>query len=70
MQHPIMPVAAFAAAVLVFMPFVLQRTFVRNLPLVAVAIWMSLSNVIRGVNSLVWAGSIATRVPVWCDISA
>lgn len=70
MQHPIIPVAAFAAAVLVFIPFVLQRTLVRNLPLVAVAIWMSLANVIRGVNSLVWAGSIATRVPVWCDISA
>lgn len=64
-----MPIAAFAAAVLVIIPFVLQRTLVRNLPLAAVAIWMSLANVIRGVNSLVWAGSIATRVPVWCDIT-
>ncbi|GJF00158.1 pheromone receptor STE3 [Phanerochaete sordida] len=70
MLHAV-PAAALAAAAALALPFAAQRTLVRRqyLPLVAMALWLFCANIVYGVDALLWAGSSAVRVPVWCDIS-
>ncbi|EKM52537.1 uncharacterized protein PHACADRAFT_261026 [Phanerochaete carnosa HHB-10118-sp] len=70
MPHP-MPAAAFAAAAGLSLPIVVQGVLLRRqcLPVVATALWLFFANVVYGVNALVWAGSDAIRIPVWCDIA-
>ena len=71
MRHPVMPAAAFLAASLTLVPFVVQTALLRRqyLPSFSLALWLLLANIIYGVDSLIWAGDAFIRVPIWCDIS-
>ncbi|KAI0668937.1 STE3-domain-containing protein [Trametes maxima] len=40
----------------------------RNIPVLSLAAWLLCCNVIHGVDTLLWAGNSAVRVPAWCDI--
>ena len=70
MQRPFMPLAAFLAAVLICIPFLVQSPLRRreHLPYISLAFWLCLANIICGVDSIVWSDNTVVRVPVWCDI--
>ncbi|KAI0641062.1 STE3-domain-containing protein [Trametes meyenii] len=40
----------------------------RNIPVLSLAAWLLCCNVVHGVDTLLWAGNSAIRVPAWCDI--
>ncbi|EJF59111.1 STE3-domain-containing protein [Dichomitus squalens LYAD-421 SS1] len=40
----------------------------RNAAVISLAAWLFCCNVIHGINALLWAGSVAIRSPVWCDV--
>ncbi|KAA1466863.1 STE3-domain-containing protein [Dentipellis sp. KUC8613] len=40
-----------------------------TIPAVSVIFWLFVSNLIHGVNSIVWAGNTAIHSPAWCDIA-
>ena len=62
-----LPVVSFLCIGLLLL---LSPVFVhsRNTAVISLAIWLLLSNIIHGVDSIVWAGNVAVHVPAWCDI--
>ncbi|KAF5309259.1 hypothetical protein D9619_012751 [Psilocybe cf. subviscida] len=40
-----------------------------NVATLSTAAWLFVINIIYGVNAVVWANDVITRVPVWCDIT-
>lgn len=40
----------------------------RNVAVISLAVWLLCTNIIQGVNSIVWSGNDAVHVPAWCDI--
>ncbi|KAF7300104.1 Pheromone receptor Rcb2 B44 [Mycena kentingensis (nom. inval.)] len=63
-----LPIGAFVATALVLLPLPWHWR-ARNVPTLSIIAWLFVSNIIIGVDSIVWADSIAIRIPVWCDIS-
>ena len=68
MHHPELPLFSFISALLVILPLS-SHWRARNVPVLALISWLFISNIIYGINSIVWAGNIRNPVPVWCDIS-
>ena len=68
MLSPVLPVVAFLAAFLVLIPLPLHWR-ARNIATLALIFWLFITDVIYGVNSLVWAGNVGDHIPIWCDIS-
>ncbi|KZT19583.1 fungal pheromone STE3G-protein-coupled receptor [Neolentinus lepideus HHB14362 ss-1] len=66
--HPELPVGAFLAAFLVLFPLPWHWR-ARNIATIAIMLWLFVINVVNAVNSIVWAGNIIIRIPVWCDIT-
>ncbi|KZS89288.1 fungal pheromone STE3G-protein-coupled receptor [Sistotremastrum niveocremeum HHB9708] len=67
-QHPELPAASFICAFLVLVPLpALWRA--GNVATLSIIAWLFVVNVIRGVNTLIWANNIDLRLPVWCDIT-
>ncbi|KAJ3568208.1 hypothetical protein NP233_g5864 [Leucocoprinus birnbaumii] len=66
-MHFELPIGCFVAAFLVLIPFPWHWQ-ARNVPTLSLMTWLFVVNLIDGVNSLLWAGSAAIKVPVWCDI--
>nr|AAF01419.1 Rcb2.42 [Coprinopsis cinerea] len=62
-----MPICAFLAAILVLIPLPWHWR-AKNIPTLSLSIWLFVSNIIYGVNSILWADNYAVKVPVWCDI--
>lgn len=67
-MHVELPVGAFVAAGLVLVPLPWHWRAC-NVATVSIIIWLFVSNIVYGINSIIWAGNIADSVPVWCDIS-
>jgi len=40
-----------------------------NVSTISLVIWLSAMTIIRGVNSIAWAGNVDVKLLVWCDIS-
>jgi len=68
MQYPELPVIAFLAAFLVLIPLPLHWR-ARNIATLALIFWLFITDVIYGVNAIVWAGNVGDHIPIWCDIS-
>ncbi|KAG8889541.1 hypothetical protein FRB98_003809 [Tulasnella sp. 332] len=41
----------------------------RNIPTITIVVSLFFTNLIRGVNTIVWAGSVVPKLVVWCDIT-
>ncbi|KAF5329526.1 hypothetical protein D9619_009306 [Psilocybe cf. subviscida] len=68
MRYPQLPIFSLLAAVLVLIPLPWHWR-ARNVATLALIFWLSVVNLIYGVNSLIWAGNVDYRIPVWCDIT-
>ncbi|KAJ7588554.1 pheromone A receptor-domain-containing protein [Mycena floridula] len=62
-----LPVISFLCVALlsVFLPVRCINASIVNLSLIS---WLIASNLIHGINSLVWVGNVDMHIPVWCDI--
>ncbi|KAF8960683.1 pheromone A receptor-domain-containing protein [Flammula alnicola] len=69
MQYPELPVFAFVSAVLVLIPLIWHWRS-RNVAILAMIFWLSIVDIIYGVNAIVWAGNVGNPIPVWCDITS
>jgi len=68
MQYPQLPLIAFLSAFLVLVPLP-SHWRAHNVATLALIFWLFFTNVIYGVNAIVWAGNVNDYIPVWCDIS-
>ena len=68
MQYPQLPIAAFFSAFLILVPLP-SHWRARNVATLALIFWLFFADFIYGVNSILWAGNVLDRAPVWCDIS-
>lgn len=68
MQHPELPLISFLCFVMVLsvLPSHLRAGSVAIIALIG---WLSVMNLIRGINSILWSNNIDIKVPVWCDIT-
>ncbi|KAF9477438.1 fungal pheromone STE3G-protein-coupled receptor [Pholiota conissans] len=67
-MHVELPIASFIAAAIVLVPLPWHWR-ARNVPTLSIIAWLFLSNVIYGVNAIIWANNVRIVVPVWCDIT-
>jgi pheromone a factor receptor len=63
-----LPIVSFICTILVLIPLPWHWK-ARNVATLSIIVWLALCNIIRGINALVWAGSVVVKYPVWCDIS-
>ncbi|KAJ7088274.1 GPCR fungal pheromone mating factor [Mycena epipterygia] len=63
-----LPAVAFIALILVLIPFALHWRS-RNVPLLSIFGWLAISDLIFGINAIIWNGNVNIVVPVWCDIT-
>lgn len=68
MEHPELPIFAFLTAFLVLIPLPWHLR-ARNVATIGIMLWLSVVDIIYGVNALIWAGNVRNPVPIWCDIS-
>jgi len=69
MQYPALPAGAFIAAFLILIPaFQHPPTRQSEIPRFSLIVWLFITNVIYGVNSLAWSDNVQNKAPVWCDI--
>jgi pheromone a factor receptor len=66
-MHTELPVGAFIAAFAVLIPLPWHWR-ARNVPTLSLIAWLFASNIIIGINAIIWAGNVNIVVPVWCDI--
>lgn len=68
MQHLEFPIISF---LLVFFLLCSLPSHIRarNISLISLILWLTVTNIIHGVNSVVWAGNVAIQLQVWCDIT-
>ncbi|KAG8685694.1 hypothetical protein FRC08_012966 [Ceratobasidium sp. 394] len=62
-----LPVISFICTVLVLVPLPWHWK-ARNVATLAIIAWLSLLNITRGINAIVWADTVVVKYPVWCDI--
>jgi Pheromone A receptor len=67
-MHRELPSVAFVAATLVLIPFPWHWR-VGNVATLSIIAWLFVTNVIYGVDALIWADNVNVVIPVWCDIS-
>ncbi|KAG8909213.1 hypothetical protein FRC01_007074 [Tulasnella sp. 417] len=63
-----LPVLSFLSLPLLLLPLPWHLR-ARNIATLTIFTALFITNLTHGVNSIVWAGSIVTKVPVWCDIT-
>lgn len=68
MMHPELPIGAFLAAILCLVPLPWHWR-ARNVSTISLIAWLFISNIIYGVDAIIWRDSAVILVPVWCDIS-
>lgn len=69
MAHPELPYVAFFAALLVLVPLPWHWR-ARNVATLAMVAWLFISNIVYGVDAVIWHNSVRITAVVWCDISA
>ncbi|KAG8857217.1 hypothetical protein FRB96_005892 [Tulasnella sp. 330] len=63
-----LPIMSFLVLPLLLLPLHAQwRT--RNIPTITIVVALFFTNLTRGVNTIVWAGSVVPKLRVWCDIT-
>ena len=62
-----LPIGAFLASALVLLPLH-RHVKARNVATVSLVAWLFLSNLIAGINAIIWAQNVRVVVPIWCDI--
>ena len=67
MRYPVLPAGAFIAAFLILIPGFWHWPK-RHVPTLSMFVWLFATNVIYGVDSLVWSDGVRNEAPVWCDI--
>jgi pheromone a factor receptor len=63
-----LPIISFICTVLVLIPLPWHWR-ARNVATVSIIVWLTICNVTRGINAIVWGGSTVVKYHVWCDIS-
>jgi pheromone a factor receptor len=66
-MHIELPIGAFIAATIVLIPLPWHWR-ARNIATLSIIAWLFISNVIYGVNSIIWMGTVENMAPIWCDI--
>jgi pheromone a factor receptor len=64
-----LPICSFAAFILVLFPLPRQWR-ARNIATITAILWIAITNLIHGINSIIWSGNVEVKFLVWCDISA
>ncbi|KAJ7243441.1 putative fungal pheromone GPCR, STE3-type [Mycena rebaudengoi] len=67
-MHYELPIGAFVASFLVLVPLPWHWR-ARNVPTLSIIAWLFLSNIMLGVNAIIWADNIRIVAKVWCDIT-
>ncbi|KAG9097622.1 hypothetical protein FRC06_007359 [Ceratobasidium sp. 370] len=62
-----LPIVSFICTVLVLIPLPWHWK-ARNVATLAIIGWLSLINITRGINAIIWADTVVVKYPVWCDI--
>ncbi|KAJ7164146.1 GPCR fungal pheromone mating factor [Mycena filopes] len=63
-----LPAIPFLAFLLTLVPLLLHRSS-RNIPLLSIILWLAISDLIYGINAVIWAGNENLTDLVWCDIT-
>ncbi|KAH7881712.1 pheromone A receptor-domain-containing protein [Phlebopus sp. FC_14] len=63
-----LPIVAFLCSVLVLVP-VPWHWRARNVSTLSISAWLFVSNLVYGVNSVIWGDTVSSVAPVWCDIA-
>lgn len=66
--YPLVPIANFLACILVLLSLSKSMFQSWNVGVCSFAIWIVLSSFMTAVDSIIWAGSVESLAPVWCDI--
>ncbi|KAK4689797.1 pheromone a factor receptor, partial [Tremellales sp. Uapishka_1] len=69
MRHPEFPFWSFVSIVIVLIPAPWHYR-ARNVATMSIIFWLTLSNLVLFVNTLIWADNYKNTSPIWCDISA
>lgn len=62
------PVVSFLCAFLALIPLPWHWR-AGTIATVSISLWLFLSNILNGVNAIIWADNIRIVAPVWCDIA-
>ncbi|KIJ08353.1 hypothetical protein PAXINDRAFT_88955 [Paxillus involutus ATCC 200175] len=63
-----LPVVTFICAVLVLIP-VPWHWRAGNVPTLSMSAWLFVSNIVYGINAIVWGDTVLNVAPVYCDIA-
>ncbi|EGO28759.1 hypothetical protein SERLADRAFT_406183 [Serpula lacrymans var. lacrymans S7.9] len=63
-----LPVVAFLCAVLVLIPFPWHWR-AGTVSTLAISVWLFVSNLIFGIDAIIWGDTVLSVAPVWCDIA-
>ncbi|KAG8723774.1 hypothetical protein FRC09_001797 [Ceratobasidium sp. 395] len=64
-----LPVVSFVCTALILIPLPWHWR-ARNIATVSIIVWLTLVNIPRGINAIVWADTVVVKYPVWCDITS
>ncbi|CAE7191323.1 unnamed protein product [Rhizoctonia solani] len=67
-MRPELAVVSFICTVLVLIPLPWHWRS-RNIPTLSFIFWLTVVNIPRGINAIIWAGNTKDHAPVWCDIT-
>ena len=67
-MHFELPIASFISIFLSLAPLPWHWR-AGTVPTVSISLWLFISNLINGINTIIWANNLRIVVPVWCDIS-
>ncbi|KAH7338564.1 hypothetical protein B0J17DRAFT_705959 [Rhizoctonia solani] len=67
-MHLELPIVSFICPALVHSSLPWYRR-ARNIPTISYIFWLTVVNLPRGINVILWAGNVINRAPVWCDIT-
>lgn len=67
-DHPQYPIISFLCAIIILLP-VSSHWKARNVATLSIIAWLFVINIIRFINTLVWANNVVVRWRIWCDIT-
>ncbi|KAF9522493.1 pheromone A receptor-domain-containing protein [Crepidotus variabilis] len=68
MLHPEFPPIAFLSAFSLLLPLPWHWR-ARNIGTLAIIFWLFISNMIYGIDALLWGDNVEVKLKVWCDIT-
>jgi len=64
----LLPLTAFICSALVLVP-IPWHWRAGNISTLAISAWLFVTNLIYGINAIIWGNTVQSIAPVWCDIS-